>query len=319
MIEKKDLLLKIILPILILFILIIVYLSLPPKDFPINTTINVSKNSGLSNISDLLYEKHLIKSPFVFKIEAVLFGGYKRIIAGDYIFKEASNSINIARRLIKGEHGLSRIKITIPEGLTANDIAKILAKNINKFDTKSFLNLASLEEGYLFPDTYFFYENVEYKEVFDTLKKAFKTKIDSLSNEIKLSNRKTEDIVIMASIVEKEATSTEDRRKIAGILWKRIDDNFPLQVDPPLAYITSNKDGFISIADTKIDSPYNTYKYKGLPKGPISNPGLDALKATVNPISTKYYYYLSDKKGNIHYAVTYDGHLINKEKYIINK
>ncbi len=316
MIEKKKLLLKIILPILVLSILSIIYLSLPPKDFPINIEINVPKNSGLSNISDILYENHIIKSTFIFKVEAVLMGGYRKIIAGDYVFKSASNSISIARRLIKGDHGLTRIKVTIPEGLTIKDISNILSKNINRFDTKSFLELAFYKEGYLFPDTYFFYENVTPMEVLNTLTKAFESKLNSLSNEVKLSNRKTEDIVTMASIVEKEATSTEDRKIIAGILWKRLDDNFPLQVDPPLAYITSNKDGFISIADTKIDSPYNTYKYKGLPKGPISNPGLDALSATINPTKTKYYYYLSDKKGNIHYAVTYDGHLSNKEKYL---
>ncbi len=312
--SKKFLLLRIFIFIILSIVLIIIILSLPPKDFPKGIEINIPKNTGLSGIAKILDEKGIIKSPLLFIVETVLMGGQDKILAGDYIFKNKQSSITIAYRMIKGEHGLSKVKITIPEGITVYSIANIISKRIKSFDKKAFMNIASTSEGYLFPDTYFFYTNVNALTVFDTLRDAFDSKITSIMPNIILSGRKKEDIIIMASIIEKEASDKEDRRMISGILWKRLDENIPLQVDVSIIYITSRIS--VSIADTKIDSPYNTYKYKGLPKGPISNPSTDAILSAINPKSSKYYYYLSDKEGETHYAVDYKGHLENKRKYL---
>ena len=125
-----------------------------------------------------------------------------------------------------------------------------------------------------------------------------------------------DDIVTMASIVEKEATSTVDRQIIAGILWKRLADSYPLQVDAPFYYLLGKDSAHLTVVDLALDSSYNLYTHKGLTPTPIDNPGLDALSASINPTTTKYWYYLSDKKGNMHYAITYDEHLLNKEKYV---
>ena len=119
----------------------------------------------------------------------------------------------------------------------------------------------------------------------------------------------------MASIVEKEATSTNDRRIIAGILWKRISEDYPLQVDPPFFYTLGKDSSELTLSDLASDSPYNLYTHKGLPPTPIDNPGLDAISATVSPIATNYMFYLSGQEGNMHYAKTLAEHLINKEKY----
>jgi UPF0755 protein len=121
----------------------------------------------------------------------------------------------------------------------------------------------------------------------------------------------------MASIIEKEARTMEARQIIAGILWKRISIGMPLQVDVSFKYINGKVTEDLTLADLKIDSPYNSYLYKGLPPTPIANPGLDSIKATIKPIKTDYLYFLSDKNGGMHYAKDYAEHLHNKELYLI--
>ena len=120
----------------------------------------------------------------------------------------------------------------------------------------------------------------------------------------------------MASIIEKEARTMETRQIIAGILWKRLELGMPLQVDVSFKYINGKTTKNLTLADLKIDSPYNSYLYKGLPPTPISNPGLDAIKAAISPTKTDYLYFLSDRKGLMHYAKTYQQHLQNKELYL---
>ena len=120
----------------------------------------------------------------------------------------------------------------------------------------------------------------------------------------------------MASIVEREATSSIDRRMIAGILWKRIATNMPLQVDPPFYYILGKDSASLTLSDLAVDSPYNLYKHTGLPPTPIDNPGLDSIVDTINPTASNYLFYLSDKNGRMHYAATLDGHTANANKYI---
>lgn len=291
------------------------FASFAPEDFPAGAEIHIPQNISLSDVSSTLAKKHVISSPFLFKMAVALLYGQRRIVAGDYLFLQPQNLWIVADRLVKGQQGLSPIRITIPEGSTVNDIAWILLKKIPHFNAPYFIRIAHDFEGYLFPDTYLFYPNKKPDEILETLRNTFDAELQSLYLDIKSGGRRKEDVVIMASLLEKEATSSDDRAIIAGILWKRLDEGMLLQVDPPLTYISGNTSGFVSLDDTKIDSLYNTYKYKGLPVGPIDNPGLEALKIAVHPLKTPYYYYLSDTKGNIHYATTYAGHLANKIKY----
>jgi UPF0755 protein len=124
------------------------------------------------------------------------------------------------------------------------------------------------------------------------------------------------DIIKMASIVEEEGRTMETREIIAGILWKRISIKMPLQVDSSFKYINGKTTATLTTEDLKIDSPYNSYTNRGLPPTPISNPGLAAIRATINPIKTPYLYFLSDKNGNMHYAITFEEHVENKLKYL---
>ena len=228
--------------------------------------------------------------------------------------------MQVAFRTAYGIQDLNKIRITIPEGANSKDITKIISKAIPTFASSTFYGLAKADEGYLFPDTYYFYQNTTPDQVISEMQLNFNAQLLEISSSTKVFTKKNkitmDEIVTMASIVEKEATSTVDREIIAGILWKRIADKYPLQVDPPFYYILGKNSSQLTFDDLAIDSPYNLYKNKGLPPTPIDNPGLDALYATVNPTTTKFWYYLSDSKGNMHYAATYDQHLVNKALYV---
>jgi UPF0755 protein len=144
----------------------------------------------------------------------------------------------------------------------------------------------------------------------------FKLKIKSLDNEIKNFNKPLSDIIKMASIIEEEGKTKESREIISGILWKRISLKMPLQVDSSFKYINGKVTSNLTTEDLKIDSPYNSYIKLGLPPTPISNPGLMAIKATISPKNSPYLYFLTGKDGNMYYSISFDEHVINKQKYL---
>ena len=296
--------------------LMIIVLSQPTETFPKEVfNIHIQKGDGVSYTSKNLFDKGVIKSQFLFKIITVIISGNKGVHAGDYRFTEPQNTFRIAYRMVNGHQDQPKVSITIPEGTNVSDTAFIFLKKLSDFNAPRFVSLAKKYEGYLYPDTYYFLANVKSEEIIDVMRENFDEKIKEVNGEIKNFEKSVEDIVIMASIVEKEANNSEDRRVVAGILWKRLKENMHLQVDPPFYYITGKTSG-VTFDDLKVDSPYNTYKYKGLPKGPISNPGIKAIKDTINPISTKYYFYLTGKDGVMRYANTYAGHLENIRRYL---
>jgi len=175
------------------------------------------------------------------------------------------------------------VRVTVPEGFNIRQIAERL-EEAGLFPAEEFIKLAQSEEGYLFPDTYEFYGHTRPEEVIFKMKENFLKKASEVSP----------DAVIMASLLEEEAAQTEDRKIISGILWKRLGAEFPLQVD----------------------AEPGTYEYLGFPPSPITNPGLDAIDAALHPASSPYWYYLSDKEGNTHYAKTFEEHKANRLKYL---
>jgi UPF0755 protein len=293
-----------------------VYTSIAPSDFPSKKIVTIKSGQYLSQVADNLEKANLIKSPFVLKVFVIMLSGHRQVQAGDYLFKEPQSSLRIAYRLVKGLQELPKIKVTLFEGMTVKQMSVTLKKSIPDFDAETFLVLAKPYEGYLFPDTYFFYENVSPENVVAQLRDTFKQKIKTELLAIQAYGKPLEDVIKMASIVEKEANGMEDRRIIAGILWKRIKIGMALQVDPPFYYDLNKDSASLTIKDLSTDTPYNTYTNKGLTPTPIGNPGLEAIEATVTPIETKYLFYLSDKKGIMHYAVDHDGHVANKNKYL---
>lgn len=169
-------------------------------------------------------------------------------------------------------------------------------------------------EGYLFPDTYQLPENAAINDLITPALENFSAKLDLLGRErIAAKNLSVRGAVIMASILEKEVRTLEDKKIAAGILWKRLNSGMPLQTDATLLYY---KAGSPDRINKDSDSPYNTYKYTGLPPGPICNPGFDSLEAAIEPIETDYWYYLSSSDGTTIFSKTYDEHLQNIARYL---
>ncbi|MDQ5893421.1 MAG: hypothetical protein QG640_433 [Patescibacteria group bacterium] len=297
-------------------VLTLVVISQPPKDFPQERfDIHVQKGDTISSAADDLYEKNAISSKFFFKLSTIILSKNRGIYAGDYRFAEKQNLFSIAYRMAKGHQGQPKVRIVIPEGTNVYDMAFIFLKNLSDFNAPRFVSLAREYEGYLYPDTYYFLANAKPEEIIRTMRENFNDKITTIEKEVIAFKKPLNEIIIMASLVEKEAYADESRKIIAGILWKRIAKGMPLQVDAPFYYTTGKAGGF-TYDDLKVDSPYNTYTNKGLPIAPISNPSLATVLDTVTPIETPYWFYLTGKDGTMRYASTYDGHLVNKNTYL---
>lgn len=289
-----------------------------PYSFPVGTIVRVDEGESLIDVANALEKQGVIQSKLVFmSLVRWGHGGDSSLIAGDYFFSERQTVNGVAKKLTRGEYGLDPFTITIPEGATVAEMAIIFERRLSSFDAKEFVRKATPLEGYLFPDTYRFLPNARAKDVISLLNATFLEKIAEYEEEIEASGRSLEDVVIMASIVEKEGEDNlEARRKIAGVLWKRIDIDMPLQVDAVFPYIIGRNTFELTLDDLATDSPYNTYVYKGLPPGPIANPGLSAIEATLRPIESDYLFYLADRRGKTHFAETFDEHIGNKRRYL---
>lgn len=178
------------------------------------------------------------------------------------------------------------------------------------------LPLESLE-GYLFPDTYIFNKNYPLESLVNMMLDNFEKKIKpEMQQEIKRQGKSLPEIIIVASLVEAEAREKEDRRMVADIIWRRFFNAMPLQLDSTVNYVTGNNKAAISLKEQDIQSPFNTYRNKGLPIGPINNPGLESIEATIYPLANNYWYFLSGTDGKMHYAKNLEEHNLNKIKYL---
>ena len=279
----------------------------------------IQKGEGLNSIVKNLSNQNIIRNKIVFYLIVKRLGIEKNMQAGDFRLSKSMNAEEIAQNLT---HGTADIWVTIIEGLRKEEIAQILTENF-KIPTIPFIEQA--REGYLFPDTYLIPKDATIEKIISIFTANFEKKYTSeLQNKVKSLGLTERQGLILASLVEKEAKFPEDKKKVAGIIFKRFKDDWMIQIDATIQYALRyqkkektwwKKD--LTIDDINVDSTYNTYKYKGLPPAPICNPGLESLEAVANAdVNTKYWYYISDKKGNMHYAVTLEEHNENIRKYL---
>ncbi len=289
-----------------------------PRNFPAGKVVQVSNGANLSDIAAELHAAGVIRSPFWFTNFIIFFNHERTAVSGEYYFERPVSVISVARAVSRGTFNMDQAKTTIPEGSTNVDIANIIHASYPDFDMNEFLSLASTSEGYLFPDTYKFGANVRPARVMEMMLANFdkRIKAENVVAATKTSGYSQKELIIMASILEGEARQTRTRQVVAGILWKRIKIGMPLQVDAAFRVINGKTSAQLTQADLKIDSPYNTYINKGLPPGPISNPGLDSILAAAQPVKSNYLYFLTDANGTMHYAATLEEHAANKRKYL---
>lgn len=281
---------------LLLFSLILIFLFFLLKSPNENkvTTMHVSDGQSLNSIVNDLESRKVVKSAFLLKSFITLFKSDRQITKGDYLFEKNLPVFKVAWQIARGNHNVTPIKITLKEGITNEEMAIIFADKLPNFRKDLFLQNMESQQGYLFPDTYFFFPLTTTNEIIKDLSTNFKKRISMLNSEIISSSKNLSDIIIMASILEKEANGKDDSYIISGILWNRINKGMLLQVD----------------------AVPSTYNIKGLPKIPVCNPGLSNIDASLKPIDTPYLYYLHDKNGIAHFAKTYSEHKLNINRYL---
>lgn len=314
---------------------------LPHADFSGSKTVTIETGLGSRKIGSLLKQEDIIDSKWVFVLYVSLKAVASGLKPGEYTWQNSITIPELTRDLLRGG-SIERV-ITIPEGWNIGEIAEYLAKNnIAPYD--DFLRLAEKEgatrfrgnfpfladapqnaglEGYLFPDTYRIFRDATPEDIITKMLANFDKKLTAdLRAEITRQKKTIFDVIRMASLIEKEVVSDKDRAVVSGVLWKRLRLGIPLQVDATVVYAKqltiNNKQPItrVMIEDTKIDSLYNTYKYYGLPPGPIANPGISAIRAAIYPQESDYLYYLSAPDGRTIFSRTLDEHNAAVARYL---
>ncbi|MBT9168777.1 MAG: Endolytic murein transglycosylase [Syntrophomonadaceae bacterium] len=288
----------------------------PPADFPAGSVVSIARGTSVPDIAGKLADARIVAHPDILRFVLRVSGQSASVQAGTYLFNTPENVFTIAYRLAAGAYGLPLVRITFPEGETARDMAESVGDAFPDISVADFLSEAKPYEGYLFPDTYLFFSSADAELIVKTMRANFDAKTAPLSEGIAASGHALSDIVIMASLIEKEARSRAVKHMVSGILWNRLELGMPLQVDAVFGYIFNRDTYSPSFEDLKVDSPYNTYTHMGLPPGPISNPGLESLEAALYPTKTDYLYYLTGIDNVMYYATTYAGHKANRRKYL---
>ncbi len=279
----------------------------------------ISPGEGLNSITRRLSTQELIRSRIVFYLTVKQLGIEKKIQAGDFRLSQSMSAKQLAEELT---HGTLDEWVQIIEGLRKEEIAETVTKKLDFTETE-FNSLA--KEGYLFPDTYLVPKQASAGFMVDLLTNTFDQKYTpEMQAKAKKLGLTKDQVVTLASIVEREARSKEAKQQVASILMKRLNEDMPLQVDATIQYLLGYQPGekswwkrHLSLADLKIDSPYNTYINTGLPPGPISNPGIDAIEAVVNADpKTPYLFYITGNDNKMHYAKTGEEHAKNVQKFL---
>lgn len=308
----------------------------------ITKTFEVKAGSGVNKVSRDLKSQGLIDNSFVFETYVWLKGAEGKILAGEHEVKDNWSLRQLTNSLTSGNALDNELSIKIIEGWDLYDLADYFEKNdfASKEDffaltgqpgkhdnadmpdwVKDYEFLQEKPdgvslEGYLFPDTYRVFKDSSSEELIRKMLNNFDKKVDSrVLGDIAGQDKKLYDILTLASIVEKEAQTPEDKKKVAGVYNNRLKIGMALQADPTVNYVTGKQTDRPSYDDLKADSLYNTYKYPGLPPGPICNPGLDSILAAVYPDKNDYFYFINTPEGKMVFARTFEEHTANRAKY----
>lgn len=296
----------------------------------------IESGAGASQVWKALDEQGFVTRTLSLKYAGWREDAESKIKAGTYYLEAGETITEVVRRFTTGDTQPGEITITYPEGFTVQQIAaRTAARGIGTEEAfiaaasdpaayaADFPFLGNLPpnrtlEGYLFPDTYKVFPDDTPTDVIQRMLATFdqRARAADLPEKARIAGRTIDEVVNMASIVEREVISDDDMAMVAGVLWKRNDEDTGLFADATTRYILNKWDGALTVQDLAVDSLYNTRKYKGLPPGPISNPGLRALLAAAEPQESEYYYYLSATNGETIFAETNDEHNRNKAQYL---
>ncbi len=292
------------------------FFSSAPSTFPVQKPFSVPQGSTLTDISHALKRESFIRSAFIFRMLVIVHKKEDTLRAGKYLFLTPLSVFGVADGFMDGTSLLPAHKVTIPEGSTLAEFDARIAEALVTIEVGDIVKAAKQKEGVLFPDTYLFEEFMTPEDIVTLLKKTFDERLAVFDKEISQSSFSREEIIILASIIEREAKGEESMRIVSGILQKRLLIGMPLQVDATFNYLSGKTSAELTQEDLRSDTPFNTYRYKGLPPSPIASPGLTSIKAVLSPIETDYLYYLTGNNGIFYYARTFDEHKANKARYL---
>jgi UPF0755 protein len=311
-----------------LIILSTAFLSVNNREIEAKT-ISISKGMSLNSVINLLHKNNLIVNKNVLKAKILIRGLASKVPTGTFLIEgKVSDAILIDSIFNKGP---IKLKLTIPEGTSAKKIFEsinLLLKTDHRFDNlfteKNILNKYNISgsslEGYLYPNTYFFFNDTSPADIVDTLVSQFWIEFDqkllNRANELGLS---VHEVVTLASIIEGEAMLDSERSTISSVYHNRLKINMKLQADPTIQYIIEGPPKTLSTRDLRIKSPYNTYQNYGLPPGPINNPGIQSIKAALYPLETDYLFFVAQGDGSHKFTTNERDHEAAKRVYKINK
>ena len=303
---------KIIIAVLALYIagMLVWWRSIPGKP----VTIVLPEGASSRQIAHILKSRNVISSPAAFLAVAAVSGRLSRLKSGVYSLSPRSSVVTVLMAVSEGKKRLGRV--TIPEGFTAAQIADLLAEK-KVVDRERFLSLARERhlEGFLFPQTYFFEPGIRETNVVERMQHEFRHVFTPAMTERAATMGMSErEIVIMASIIEKEAVKPEERSLIAGVFYNRLRRGQYLGSCATVQYVLRHRKARLSLDDVKVVSPYNTYRHRGLPPGPICNPGKDSIVAALYPAETEDLYFVADGTGTHFFSRSFKQHLRNKQK-----
>jgi UPF0755 protein len=274
----------------------------------------VEQGTSIRGLGNSLKKEGLIRDPVIFFLYVKKNNLDKKIQAGDF---RLSSNMSLAKLVDQLQHGSLDIWVTVPEGKRADEIADILAEKMPGYSDEWRIQLRS-HEGFLFPDTYLLPRDASIDMIVSIMQNTFFKKVNDIGLTADSANLNR--VVTVASLLERETRHDEEKPVVASIIYNRLDQGMPLQIDATVQYaLGTSKDWWkkdLTYDDLKINSPYNTYKNTELPPGPIANPGITSLTAALNPAKSDYLYYLHDKNGTIHYAKTGAEHNANIAKYL---
>lgn len=302
---------------IILVILGLLITARPPRDFPVGSIIKIEDGMTASSLAPELERSQFIRSPWLFK-NTMRFLHDGTIIAGDYKFNKKVSAFEMARRFKEGDFSIETVKVTIPEGVSTRELAALVSDQLPGINVQELSQLAEQNVGYLFPNTYNVPPTITAQEMVERMISLFDQETADLKKQAERTRHSWADVVIMASILEKEAHNQRDRKMIADILWRRLDEGMRLQVDAPFLALEGKGSSTITQEDLFNDSDYNTYRNDGLTPTPITNPGKESLDAAINPIPNSYVFYLADDRGVTHFSTTFDEHVNKKQQYLSN-
>lgn len=296
-------------------------LNQPSGDFPLNEPVVIAPGTPVREIATQLKTQGVVQSEQLLYYVLVFLHNPADLKASTYVFETPLDTLAVATRLTEGDFDTDLVRFTHIEGERVTAVATRAAKVFPNFNPENFVQTALSHEGKLFPETYFVPPSFDETQLLNLMLETYEEKIAPLRPDIASSSLTEDEVLILASILEREANSPESMGVVSGILQNRLEIGMALQADASIEYVLDTPlgklpPGQLASELREFDSPYNTYLYPGLPPTPIGNPGLDSITAVLRPTPSEYFYYITDDTGEFYYAKTYNQHLQNIARYL---